>query len=137
MAKRSHLRSVSAALACSLFGLVGTGCGSMFTGTTQSVSLVNLPPHSQVFVDGSPVGDVAEVTLPKDNAHTVQIQAPGYQPQTVALNKEIQGVYWVNLFNGIGFVIDLGTGGAYRLTPETIDGASLTRQADPAVATNQ
>ena len=62
------------------------------------------------------------VSLPRTNEHQVRINLEGYQPQTVALSRGINGWIWGNLFVGwiVGFGIDFLTGSAYKLEPASV-----------------
>ena len=106
-------------------------------GTTQPVSVVSEPAGATFTVKSSTGLQMASgktpqtITLPRKNEYQVEFSAPGYQTQSVALVKGINGWTWGNLVFGwiIGFAVDFLSGSAYKLEPSSVQ-ISLVKQAD-------
>jgi hypothetical protein len=61
------------------------------------------------------------VSLPRSHEYQIEINAAGFQPQTLAITKGINGWLWVDLFAGVlGFVIDFISGAAWKLEPAIV-----------------
>jgi hypothetical protein len=72
------------------------------------------------------------VSLPRRNEYQIEINAAGFQPQTLALTKGINGWLWVDLLAGaVGFVIDFISGAAWKLEPALVN-VSLVKTGDDA-----
>jgi hypothetical protein len=70
------------------------------------------------------------VSLPRRNEYQIQVDALGYQPQTLAITKGINGWLWVDLLAGVvGFVIDFMSGAAWKLEPALVT-VSLVKADD-------
>ena len=71
------------------------------------------------------------VSLPRRNEYQIEINAAGFQPQTLAITKGINGWLWLNLLEPIGFVVDLVSGAAWKLEPALVN-VSLVKSDDNA-----
>jgi hypothetical protein len=73
------------------------------------------------------------IRLARKNEYQVEFTAPGFQPQTVALAKGINGWIWGNLVVGwiLGFGIDFISGSAYKLEPSVVT-VTLAKALDDA-----
>jgi hypothetical protein len=114
------VRSVCAA--CTVAAFVSSSCATLIHGGgTQTVSISTNPPGATVKVGGEQVVSPAEVTL--DRNKTVQVVAtlPGYQMATTTIHSEFSWVSVLDLVFIIPWVIDLVSGAAYTLSPETVD----------------
>jgi hypothetical protein len=60
--------------------------------------------------------------LPRKNEYNIEITLDGYQPQTLALARGINGWVFGNLFVGwiVGFIVDFASGSAYKLEPAVV-----------------
>ena len=111
------------------FLFLATGCATIVGGgTSQPVSFQSAPESATFTVQAASGLEIAQgttpstVSLPRSNEYQVRIDLEGYQPQTVALTRGINGWIWGNLFVGwiLGFGIDFLTGSAYKLEPASI-----------------
>jgi hypothetical protein len=111
------------------FLFFSTGCATIVGGgSSQPVSFQSTPASATFTVQSASGLEMAQgttpsvVSLPRSNEYQVRIDLEGYQPQTVALTRGINGWIWGNLFVGwiVGFGIDFLTGSAYKLEPASI-----------------
>ena len=133
---------VLAVLGCMGGGLVAlliAGCATIMHGSNQSISIASTPPSAKVFVDKAPAGQTPLVSkLSRKSSHIVRLELEGYQPYEATLSKGVSGWVWGNLVFGgpIGLVVDVATGGLYKLTPGQIqaemkkEGASFMLEKD-------
>jgi hypothetical protein len=117
---RSKAR-VAVVVVCVCAVLTSSSCATLIHGgATQTVSISTDPPGATVQVGGKEVITPAEVTL--DRNKTVQVVAtkPGYQMATTTIHSEFS---WVTVLDSIfilPWVIDLVSGSAYTLSPDTV-----------------
>jgi len=106
-------------LACSSL----TSCASIIHGRRQEVAVSSNPVGATVS-DGSNVWTTpTKVSLPRNSAQLLTVSKPGYQPQTVRLERTISGVVFANILAGgvIGWGVDAISGAQWKLLPETVD----------------
>lgn len=120
--------------------LVASGCGTIVNGSNQDVSFVSTPIGATVTVDGMDLGATPTiVSLSRKSTHTVAFSLDGYQPQSMIINRSVSGWAFGNiLFGGlIGLVVDLSTGGMYKLTPDQVQMAlgEMAAAGDPDTLT--
>ena len=51
----------------------------------------------------------------------ITVKKPGYQDTSVYVNAQFQMVGLLNLFNGIGFIIDVADGNAVKINPSQLN----------------
>lgn len=106
------------------FSLAATGCASIVHGTNEKFTFVSKPTHASVTMDGTKVGKTPTVlNLSRRNNHYISIKLPGYNVQTIYLQKTVSGWAFGNiLFGGlIGVGIDAVDGAMYKLTPSDLN----------------
>lgn len=99
------------------------GCGTVINRTKQTVYLQSDPPGATAIINGvTRVTTPASVKLKRGKDHHISFEREGYQPTTAMIDRELSGWVWGNLLLGglIGLAIDFGSGGAYKLEPETV-----------------
>jgi len=125
--------------------LMMSGCATIVGGgTSQPVSLQSSPASAQFSIQSSTGLEMAQgrtpstVSLPRKNEYQVRVTLDGYQPQTTALTRGINGWIWGNLFFGwiLGFGIDFLTGSAYKLEPSFVQ-VSMQQVEDEVYAVVQ
>ena len=111
-----------------------TGCGTIFGGTTELVSIQTTPPG--VSVTTVPVTGTlttpASVALERKNSYTLTFMAEGYESSEFQIQRQMRTgilVADVLLTGLIGVVVDAVTGGWYKLEPKTV---SLSLQSATA-----
>jgi hypothetical protein len=113
-----------------------TGCATLFGGgSNQMVSISGAPTSAKFSIRSSSGMQFAQgtmpasVSLPRKNEYQIQIDAAGFQPQTLALTKDLNGWIWVDLIAGVvGFAIDFISGAAWKLQPAIVN-VSLQKTA--------
>ena len=103
-------------------GLLCSSCATLIHGGgTQTVSISTNPPGATVKVGGEQVISPAEVTLDRDKTVQVVATLPGYEMATTTIHSEFSWVSVLDLIFIIPWVIDLVSGAAYKLSPETVE----------------
>ncbi len=108
--------------------LLNGGCATVVSGTSQAITLSSEPSGATVTVQP---GDITaqtptEIYLKRNEAYTVQLEKPGYQPVSMELKRTLN---WWTLGNVVGgwwvgvpaAIMDLTTGGAFRLRPGSVE----------------
>ena len=111
------------ALLATLAAVLTTGCATIIKGTTQSIPVASDPPAADVVVDGNLAGQTpTSVNLQRKTDHLLTIRKVGYEPQTVAVVKNVGGAVWGNVLAGglIGWGVDAASGAQYNLAPSTV-----------------
>lgn len=108
-----------------------SGCGAIFSGTTEEVSINSQPSNADIEINGQHRGSTpTTVTLSTDKSHTITLDKEGFSRQTVTVDHKL-GVGFVVLdvlFTGlVGVVVDAATGGWYILTQNSVN-VSLNEQ---------
>ena len=116
-------RIAVAALSVSLLPAL-TGCGTIFGGTTEIVSLQTTPPGVSVTTvpETGSYTTPASVALERKNNYALTFMAEGYEPAQFQIRREMRtGILVADiLLTGlIGVVVDAVTGGWYKLEPKT------------------
>ena len=99
------------------------GCATIIHGRTQSISISSDPPGARASVGGATAATTpAQVTLDRNKSYTVTFEKEGYAPASAEIRKTVSPWIFGNiLIGGIpGIIVDLITGSASALTPETI-----------------
>ena len=106
-----------------LVAFMASGCGTIINGSNQDVAFNSSPTGARVTVDGLQMGTTPTVIgLSRKDSHTVEFSLDGYENQSMIINRSVSGWVWGNLVFGglVGLVVDLSTGGMYKLTPEQV-----------------
>ena len=113
-----------------------TGCGTIFGGTTELVSIQTTPPGVSVTtvpVTG-PLTTPTSVALERKNNYQLTFLAEGYESAEFQIRRQMRtGILVADiLLTGlIGVVVDAVTGGWYQLEPKTV---TLSLQSATATA---
>lgn len=127
--------AASILVVCAIVAL--PGCATILGGGPQQPVSFNSEPTGASFTVKSSSGlqmasgnTPQTLKLPRKNEYQVDFTVPGYQQQSVALAKGVNGWIWGNLVVGwiIGFGVDFLTGSAYKLEPAQVQ-VALVRQA--------
>jgi len=127
MKSRVYLGTVLA-----LICLFGTGCGVLFSGTSEDVQVTSSPPGASVYINGHEMGRTPTVlNLESGRSHYIKVAKRGYHDQSVHLGYSI-GAGWVvlDLLGGfVPLVIDAATGGWNQLDRTTVN-VTLSEDGD-------
>lgn len=104
------------------------GCATITLGTSQEVMITSDPPGAQVLVLPGDVEEItpAEVELDKNNAYTILLRQPDFEPDRKYIDREYNtaagAATFGNLLLGglIGLMIDAGSGAMVQLVPTEV-----------------
>ncbi|MBF6560209.1 MAG: PEGA domain-containing protein [Candidatus Binataceae bacterium] len=113
-------RVITTALALSAAILCGSCATLIHGGGTQTISISTVPPGATVQVGGQQVVSPAEVTLDRNKTAQVVATKPGYDMATTTVESHFSWVTVLDLIFILPWVIDLVSGAAYTLSPDTV-----------------
>lgn len=110
-------RLVSLLLVASL-ALLGS-CATIFTGTTQKVTIDSEPSKATVRINGLEKGTTpTTVKLKKSNdPPAIVLEKEGYEDATFFPDHTFNGVAVLNLLDWLGWLIDFATGALWKYSP--------------------
>lgn len=96
-----------------------TSCATITKGSTQLITINCNVTGAHVFIDGVEIGVTPFVGEIKKNQKMLTIEMDGYQNYSVALSKNLEGMFWGNIITGgtIGSMTDFSSGAAYAYAP--------------------
>jgi len=122
--------------ACLAATLTMTGCASIFSGSTQTLTFKSVPDTANITITNK-LGEKihtsstpATVTLKRGNGYfkpagyEITFSKEGFQTKTVQVKATVNGWYIANIIFGglIGFlIVDPATGAMYTLSPSDIN----------------
>jgi hypothetical protein len=103
--------------------LMLTGCATIISGRHQEVQVISSPHGAKACTGGQCVTTPGTLTLRRDTNHAVLVEKDGYMSETVTLTSGVGAAVAGNIILGglIGGGIDMASGAAYKLYPETIN----------------
>jgi hypothetical protein len=125
-----HLRLMAGVV--SIFFL--SNCATLIHGGgTQTISIATEPPGATVKVGGQDVITPGDVTLDRNRDYQVIALKSGYDTGTTNIQSRFSWVTVLDLIFILPWVVDLVSGSAYTLTPDTVN-IVLVPQAGAAPA---
>ncbi|MBS0632719.1 MAG: PEGA domain-containing protein [Verrucomicrobia bacterium] len=118
------LLQVTVALLLASCALLSSGCASIVKGSTQNIPISSNPTGATVRLDGNNVGQTpTSITAKRKGDHLITIEKAGYQPESIALTRNVGGAVFGNILAGglIGWGVDAMSGAQYNLSPATIN----------------
>src|SRR5262245_57659387 len=98
-----------------------SGCATIFSGTSQSLQVSSEPSGARVFVNGSLAGNTPTmITMKKGEPVTIVGQYPGLPDATVVVGKQVDAMAVLNLFDLLGWLIDMSTGAMWKFDRDRI-----------------
>jgi hypothetical protein len=101
------------------------GCGVIFGGSNQNVSLDSSPNHSTVEFkqSGRSLVTPSEVSLPRKGNYVITFSREGYESHQVEISRHLRaGILVLDILVGlVGVIVDAATGAWYRLEPKRVD----------------
>jgi hypothetical protein len=101
--------------------LLLSSCATLFTGTTQSVTIDSQPQGANIVIDGQLVGTTpARVRLNRDlnaifdDGKFIRLEKDGYAPDGYILGADIEPFSVLNMFNVFFWAVDAATGALMR-----------------------
>ena len=131
LAKNSSVRRLVTVLLISGIVVTSPGCGLMFCGTHDDVTVARVPKGTTVLIDGEvqvmPATGL-EVELRRKTSHVVRFEREGYHPVEVTLRRRDNGMQYANVawfLAGIlpayvAVIVDQSAGGLWYLQPDHV-----------------
>lgn len=114
------------------------GCATVVNGTTQKIGVASTPTGADVLVDNQQrIITPATIALARDQSHTFLFKKEGYQDDSFVITSGTSGWVWGNVLLGglIGGVVDFASGGARKLSQDSIHVTLMPLSAHDATAT--
>ena len=92
------------------------GCCSIFTSKPQAITVESNPSQANVKIGPYKGKTPYTVIIPRGKDYIIEGKI-GDKTETVALNKSIEPVYWINILFWPGLIIDLATGSMWKYEP--------------------
>lgn len=127
----TQARSCTAMATLLVLTLNAAGCATIVNGRTQGVAVASTPPAATVKVDGLETTTPGKVELRRNGEHTLVFTKEGFPDRDVKLESGPSAWLLGNiLFGGlIGLIVDFVSGGAYKLSPDSVDMDMATGKA--------
>jgi len=102
--------------------LLLSGCGTVFSGTQQNVTVNTNVPEAKVYVNGMPTCSTpCAVDLKRANTNVIIIlKKDGYQDATVALTSQFNLISIINLTGVYSWTTDFLSGGVWKYSPDAV-----------------
>lgn len=100
-----------------------TSCSTVFTGTSDNITVNSTPAGAKVFDKGLEKC-VTPCTLKVNRSlsdKTITIKKEGYQDKTIELDRKFNGISILNFFGIIGWGIDAATGAMMKYDTKGYD----------------
>ena len=109
------------AVALSAFAVLSTGCASIISGTSQSITIDSNPPGAHVKVGYQTATTPATLHVEKGKSYPVEI-VYGADRRVLMLNQDIDPMTLLNIIPPLwpGFIVDAVTGAIKKYDPEVI-----------------
>ena len=109
-----------------------SGCGTMFSGTSEEVTITSNPSGANVHIDGRKRGETPVNTeLSSTDNHTIEVRKQGYREEVATVTPDVNGGYVALdfFFTGLlGILVDASTEGWKTISPNQI-GVTLERKS--------
>jgi hypothetical protein len=118
-----NVREATAMVGLTSVLLSATGCATIINGRNQDVSVASKPAGATVKVDSLQTTTPGTLTLKRGQDYKLVFMKDGFPERQAALDKTVSGWLAGNLLFGglIGLVVDFISGGAYKLSPDSVD----------------
>ena len=104
--------------------VLSTGCATLFSGTTDQVTINSEPEGARILVDGIDQGTTpATLNLKRPGLNDTQItlRLDGYRDRVFSVQKSFNTVSILNILVWPGFIVDALTGALFKIDPTTYD----------------
>ncbi len=103
-------------------GLTIGGCATIINGSRQTITVNSNTDGAQVYLKDSLLGKTPlTASIKRGQTGVLKVTKDGYTPYSIALNKKVTSMFWVNIFSGgtFGSTTDYATGAMYEYEPST------------------
>lgn len=95
--------------------LTFSGCGTLFTGTSELVTISSEPEKGKVYVNGTYIGLApASASLKRDQDHVIVVKKEGYEDASATLTRKFNAVAILNTVGLLCWIVDAVTGGMWK-----------------------
>lgn len=116
---RAYQRAV-AALVLTTFAL-SSGCATIFTGSSDNVSVMSEPTGGKVYINGNFMGNTpVNLNLKRDKDYNIMVKKDGYEPANATLTRSFNAVAILNLAGLLCWVVDIVTGAMWKFDQNAI-----------------
>ena len=100
-----------------------SSCATLFTGTSDMISIDSSPVGAKILIDGLNVGKTpATIKVERSfNTRQVTLKLTGYENRVFILQREFNTVAILNMLGLVGWAVDVVTGSIYRYSPKNYD----------------
>jgi hypothetical protein len=105
-----------------VLGFTLVGCATIISGSDQLLTVNSNVQGAEVYLNDQMLGTTPlSVSVKRGQEGILRVQAEGHQPYQVALNRDINTVFFVNILSGgvFGSTTDYSTGAMYKYEPST------------------
>ena len=117
------MRKFILVLAICLLTLVISSCASIFSGSSDKVTITSEPSNALVAINGYPYGRTPlTVELDKGDSYRVEVSDEGYEPGYAFLSNKL-GAGWIvlDVLTGlIPLIVDAVTGSWNSISPDSV-----------------
>jgi len=124
--------------------LLLSSCATLFTGTTQSVTIDSQPQGANIVIDGQFIGTTpARVRLNRDlnaifdDGKYIRLEKDGYVPDGYILGADIEPFSVLNMFIPFFWAVDGVTGALMKYDSDYYNFLLMPYDADPSYNNNQ
>jgi hypothetical protein len=102
------------------------GCATIMHGDSQYIEANSVPSGATVYIEGKYFTTPAKILLKRGypaQEYQALFQKEGLKPAYAKIGQKLSGWLWGDILWGIipGIAVDMGTGGAFDLTPKQIN----------------
>ena len=104
--------------------LLAPGCATLFSGTSDQVTINSEPEGARILIDGIDQGTTPatiSVKRPGFDDTQVTLRLDGYRDRVFSLQTEFNTVSILNVLVWPGFIVDFLTGAITKIDPTTYD----------------
>lgn len=92
-----------------------SGCGTLFSGTSELVTISSDPEKAKVYVNGAYIGlSPASASLKRDQDHVIVVKKEGYEDASATLTRKFNAVAILNTIGILCWIVDAVTGGMWK-----------------------
>ncbi|HXH75807.1 MAG TPA: PEGA domain-containing protein [Bacteriovoracaceae bacterium] len=100
---------------CMLILVSASGCGSLFSGTSETVNINSNPEKAKVMINGGYMGlTPLTLSLSRDKDYNILVKKEGYEEASAVLSRKFNAVALLNTIGLLCWVVDFVTGGLWK-----------------------
>lgn len=115
--RTKHIKSMALLLPL----LVGvSGCGTLFTSSTESITIRSNEPQAKISVNGNEIGKgQAVAVIPNGKQAIITASAPGCSDRSTPTGTAFNTISVLNLLSPLAWLIDVASGSIHVTEPTT------------------